>query len=88
VLRGARANRRPRLTVGGPDEIPIALAVADYDHVRDLASGVVPVEGVRLTCVHHAVEEIFFRFTRHREWEVSELSLAKYSSLRAAGDGR
>jgi 4,5-dihydroxyphthalate decarboxylase len=72
--------------VGGPHEIAITLAVADYDHVRDLASGVVPVEGVRLTCVHHPVEEIFFRFTRHREWEVSELSLAKYSSLRAAGD--
>jgi 4,5-dihydroxyphthalate decarboxylase len=72
--------------VGGPHQIPIALAVNDYDHVRDLASGAVPVEGVRLTCVHHPVEEIFFRFTHHREWEVSELSLAKYSSLRAAGD--
>src|SRR3954470_14386425 len=36
--------------------------------------------------MHHRVEEIFFRFTHHREWEASELSLAKYSSLRAAGD--
>src|SRR4051794_31806955 len=61
--------------------IPITLAVNDYDHVRDLA-----VEGVQLTVVHHPVEEIFFRFTHYREWEVSELSLAKYSSLRAAGD--
>jgi 4,5-dihydroxyphthalate decarboxylase len=72
--------------VDGPHQIPIALAVNDYDHVRDLASGAVPVEGMRLTCVHHPVEEIFFRFTHYREWEVSELSLAKYSSLRAAGD--
>ena len=86
VLRGARANRRPRLSVGGPHEIPITLAVADYDHVRDLTTGVVPVEGVRLTCVHHPGEEIFCRFTRHREWEVSEPSLAKYSSLRAADE--
>jgi 4,5-dihydroxyphthalate decarboxylase len=72
--------------VGGPELFPLTFAVNDYDHVRDLASGAVRVEGVELTCVHHAVEEIFFRFTHHREWEASELSLAKYSSLRAAGD--
>jgi 4,5-dihydroxyphthalate decarboxylase len=72
--------------VVGPERHPVAFAVNDYDHVRDLASGAVPVEGVELTCVHHPVEEIFWRFTHHREWEASELSLAKYSSLRAAGD--
>ncbi|HEY1275865.1 MAG TPA: hypothetical protein VGF25_13185 [Thermoleophilaceae bacterium] len=72
--------------MGGPHLIPVTLAVNEYDHVRDLASGAVSVEGVRLTCVHHPVEEIFHRFVRHREWEASELSLAKYSSLRAAGD--
>ncbi len=66
--------------------IPLTLAVHDYDHVRDLAAGVVGVEGVSLTCLHLPVEEIFFRFTRFREWDVSELSLAKYCSLRAAGD--
>jgi 4,5-dihydroxyphthalate decarboxylase len=66
--------------------IPLTLAVQDYDHVRDLATGAVGVEGVALTCLHLPVEEIFFRFTRFREWDVSELSLAKYCSLRAAGD--
>jgi 4,5-dihydroxyphthalate decarboxylase len=69
-----------------PQRLPLTLAVHDYDHVRDLASGAVAVEGVSLTCMHHPVEEIFFRFTRFREWDVSELSLAKYCSLRAAGD--
>jgi 4,5-dihydroxyphthalate decarboxylase len=72
--------------MSGPALFPLAFAVNDYDHVRDLASGAVPVEGVELTCVNHPVEEIFWRFTHHREWEASELSLAKYSSLRAAGD--
>ncbi len=66
--------------------VPLTLAVHDYDHVRDLASGAVGVEGVSLRCLRHAVEEIFFRFTRFREWDASELSLAKYCSLRAAGD--
>ena len=66
--------------------LPLTLAVHDYDHVRDLCSGAVAVEGVSLRCLHFPVEEIFFRFTRFREWDVSELSLAKYASLRAAGD--
>src|SRR5579863_5465648 len=66
--------------------VPLTLAIHDYDHVRDLASGVVGVEGVALRCLAYPVEEIFFRFTRFREWDASELSLAKYCSLRAAGD--
>ena len=68
------------------ERLPLSFAVHDYDHVRDLADGAVGVEGVALTVLHHPVEEIFFRFTRFREWDVSELSLAKYCSLRAAGD--
>jgi 4,5-dihydroxyphthalate decarboxylase len=68
------------------DPVPLTLGLHDYDHVRDLASGAVPVEGVALRCLGHPVEELFFRFTRFREWDASELSLAKYCSLRAAGD--
>jgi 4,5-dihydroxyphthalate decarboxylase len=48
----------------------------------------VPVEGIDLTCLRFSVEEIFFRFARHREWDVPEFSLAKYCSLRAGGDDR
>jgi 4,5-dihydroxyphthalate decarboxylase len=66
--------------------VHLTLAINDYDHVRDVVSGRVPVEGVDLTCLQFGVEEIFFRFTHHREWDVSELSLAKFSSLRAARD--
>jgi 4,5-dihydroxyphthalate decarboxylase len=66
--------------------VHLTLAINDYDHVRDLVSGAVGVEGVDLTCLRFEVEEIFFRFTQHREWHVSELSLAKFCSLRAAGD--
>lgn len=73
-------------TGDGRASLQLTLAVNEYDHVRDLASGVVPVEGVALICLHFPVEEIFFRFTRFREWDVSELSLAKYCSLRASGD--
>jgi 4,5-dihydroxyphthalate decarboxylase len=64
----------------------LTLAVSDYDHVRDLTSGRVPVEGVQLTCLQLPVEEIFFRFTAFREWHVSELSLAKYVTMVGADD--
>jgi 4,5-dihydroxyphthalate decarboxylase len=66
--------------------LELTLAVNRYDHVRDLVDGRVPVEGIALRCLEYTVEEIFFRFPRFREWDVSELSLAKYASLRAAGD--
>jgi 4,5-dihydroxyphthalate decarboxylase len=66
--------------------LELTLAVNRYDHVRDLVDGRVPVEGIALRCLEYSVEEIFFRFPRFREWDVSELSLAKYASLRAAGD--
>jgi 4,5-dihydroxyphthalate decarboxylase len=66
--------------------LELTLAINDYDHVRDLVSGAVPVEGVDLTCLQYPIEEIFFRFTLLREWHISELSMAKYCSLRAHGD--
>ena len=66
--------------------IHLSLAINDTDQVRDLLAGRVRVEGVELTALALPVEEIFFRFVRHREWDISELSLAKFSNLRAAGD--
>jgi 4,5-dihydroxyphthalate decarboxylase len=34
----------------------------------------------------YEVEEIFFRFTKFREWDVSEMSFGKYCSLKGRGD--
>ena len=66
--------------------VSLTMAMSGYDHVRDLASGAVRVEGVELTTLDLALEEIFFRFLKYREWHVSELSFAKYIAMRAAGD--
>jgi 4,5-dihydroxyphthalate decarboxylase len=62
------------------------MAMSGYDHVRDLATGTIRVEGAEITALTLPLEEIFYRFLRYREWHVSELSLAKYVALRAAGD--
>ena len=70
------SSLRPRLT----------LAINDSDQVRDVLSGRVPVAGIDLTPLVFEAEEIFFRFSRHREWEISELSMAKYTTLRARGE--
>lgn len=75
-MTASSARRNVRLT----------LAINDSDHVRDLLSGAVPVDGVDLTCLIFEPEEIFFRFSRYREWEISEMSMGKYATLRARGD--
>jgi 4,5-dihydroxyphthalate decarboxylase len=67
-------------------DLRLTLAINDYDHVRDLVTGRVRAEGIDLTCLTLSVEEIFYRFTAFREWDVSELSMAKYASLVASGD--
>lgn len=66
--------------------IPLTLAISDYEHVRDLVTGRVQVEGIDLTCLDLPVEEIFHRFADYREWQVSEMSMALYVSMRAKGD--
>ncbi|CAA9272408.1 MAG: 4,5-dihydroxyphthalate decarboxylase [uncultured Arthrobacter sp.] len=66
--------------------VGLTLAVNDSDQVRDLVSGAVPVQGADLTCLLMEVEEIFFRFTKFREWDVSEMSFGKFCSLRGRGD--
>ncbi len=64
----------------------LTLAISEYDHVRDLCSGAVAVDGVDLTHLSLPIEEIHFRFTNFREWDVSEMSLAKYISLLSQDD--
>jgi 4,5-dihydroxyphthalate decarboxylase len=64
----------------------ITMAMTGYDHVLDIARGRVEVTGVDLTYLELPAPEIFARFVANREWQVSELSLAKYVALRASGD--
>lgn len=67
-------------------QLPLTLAISEYDHVADLANGRVPVEGIDLTCLQLPIEEIFFRFISYREFDLSEISLGKYASLISSGD--
>lgn len=68
------------------NRVELTMAISPYDHVRDVTLGHVPVEGVSLTVLEMPVEEIFFRFTAYREWDVTELSFAKFVALISRGD--
>jgi 4,5-dihydroxyphthalate decarboxylase len=70
---------------GGTARLHLTMAVADYDHIRDLVHGVVRADGIALTPFVLQVEEIFHRFIKNLEWDVSEISFAKYAALTAQG---
>ena len=60
--------------------VQLTIATTDYDHFRDFRLGAVQAEGIDpnwLTLGHH---EMFSRFTFNREWDVSELSFAKFAA--------
>lgn len=80
-------DTKPWVPTFAPDgRLALSLAISEYDHVRDLASGAVRAQGIALNTLGFAVEEIFHRFTRYREWEVSEMSMGKYTSLVSQGE--
>jgi 4,5-dihydroxyphthalate decarboxylase len=66
--------------------IQLTLAINPYDHVRDLLDGTVRIDGVDLTVLRLQTEEIFYRFTHYREWDISEMSFGKTVSLISQGD--
>lgn len=67
-------------------KVCLTLAIGDYDHVRDLASGRVTVEGVALRVQHYEPSEIFHRQQVFAEWDVAEMSLAQHAARVAGGD--
>ena len=68
------------------ETIRLTAALSDYDHVRDLASGVVRPQGITLIPLTLRPHEIFFRFMTNHEWEVSEMSFGGYCSMVAEGN--
>ena len=61
-------------------KLHLTIATEDYDHFRDFREGTVRAEGIEHTWLMPELHEIFARFTFNREWDVSELSFAKFSA--------
>jgi 4,5-dihydroxyphthalate decarboxylase len=60
--------------------LPLTVATTDYDHFRDIRVGTVEPEGVDLNWLLLGHHECFARFTANREFDLSELSFAKFTT--------
>ena len=60
--------------------IHLSIATTDYDHFRDFRLGTVTAQGIDHTWSVLGHHEVFARFTANREWDVAELSIAKFSA--------
>jgi len=61
---------------------------SEYDHITDLVTGAVRVDGISLNYQQLTTEEIFFRTTRFQDFDIAEMSFARFVAMLAAGDDR
>src|SRR5258705_11006817 len=60
--------------------LKLTIATTDYDHFRDFRLGFVKAEGIDPTWLDLPHHECFARFTANREFDLSELSFAKFAA--------
>jgi 4,5-dihydroxyphthalate decarboxylase len=60
--------------------LQLSIATTDYDHFRDFRLGPVTAQGIEHTWSVLGHHEVFARFTANREWDVAELSIAKFAA--------
>src|SRR5258706_16238317 len=61
-------------------KLKLSIATTDYDHFRDFRLGVVKAEGIDHNWLELGHHECFARFTASREFDLSELSFAKFAA--------
>ena len=66
-------------------KLELSIAAGDYDRVRPLIDGTVPIDGVAPVFMTLEPEEIFFRAFRHAEFDIAELSLSSFTVRTARG---
>jgi len=68
--------------------LSLSFAAWEYDRTRPLLSGEIRPEGIDLHGIPLPPEETFWRQLKHGEFDVSELSLAQFTSAVSRGDDR
>jgi 4,5-dihydroxyphthalate decarboxylase len=58
----------------------LSVATTDYDHFRDFRLGTVRAQGIEHIWSLLGHHEVFARFTASRDWDVAELSIAKFAA--------
>ncbi len=69
-------------------KLELTMAVSHYDHVMDVVTGRVPIEGISLSCMQLPLHDIFQRTVGFADFDIAEMSMAKYVSMRSQGDDR
>src|SRR5437899_2057618 len=69
-------------------DLPLTLACGRYDRTQPLLDGSLRPEGLSLTSIALSPPEIFWRMLRHAEFDISEMSMSAYLTLRSRGDER
>jgi 4,5-dihydroxyphthalate decarboxylase len=69
-------------------KLQLTIALSHYDHVIDLLIGQVRAEGVDLNYLDLPLHEVFVRSIEFGDFDISEMSMAKYVSSRSQGDDR
>src|SRR5439155_22185618 len=73
AMRGGAMN--VHVEANGIASVHLTLAVGDYEHVREIAQGLVRADGITLTpLLFPSAEQITFRVTNSMECDVSGLS--------------
>lgn len=80
LLFGSHFSASAHLESVVMSQLQLTIATTDYDHFRDFRSGVVKAEGIDLNWLNLGHHECFARFTAGREFDLSELSFAKFST--------
>src|ERR1700752_4818687 len=64
-------------------DVPITVASGDYDRVRALREGTVPIAGCAVTYSTVEANALFIRNLKNQEFDVSEMSFSTYITLKA-----
>jgi 4,5-dihydroxyphthalate decarboxylase len=80
------AGERGRERGSAMAKLDLSIAIGNYDRVRPLMDGRVPIDGVDPVFMNLVPEEIFFRAFRSAEFDICELSLSSFAVKTARGD--
>ena len=69
-------------------KLQLNMAVSHYDHCIDIVTGRVPIEGIELNCMELPLHDIFQRTVGFADFDIAEMSTAKYVAMRSVGDDR
>ena len=67
-------------------DLQLSLAVDNCDHIADLFDGIVKPEGIEITYMDVGSGESRYRLNKFQEFDIAEMSFAKYVSRRSQGD--